>query len=95
MQGARALLMPSFAEGFGLPVAEAMSLGVPVIAADLRVYREIYVNYPVYVNPNDHYQWAAKIQELVVNSGKQATGSMMAAGLTWENHFNAVLSPAC
>jgi hypothetical protein len=94
MQGARALLMPSFAEGFGLPVAEAMSLGVPVIAADLRVYREIYVNYPVYVNPNDHYQWAAKIQELV-NSGKQATGSMMAAGLTWENHFNAVLSPAC
>ncbi len=33
LAGARALVMPSLAEGFGLPVAEAMALGTPVITA--------------------------------------------------------------
>jgi glycosyltransferase involved in cell wall biosynthesis len=92
VQGACGLLMPSFAEGFGLPVAEAISLGTPVIAADLPVYREIFGNSPVYVNPNDQYQWATKIQELVVASGKRATGGAEAVGLTWQNHFNAVMN---
>lgn len=38
---ARALLMPSFAEGFGLPVVEAQMLGTPVIASDLEVFGEV------------------------------------------------------
>ncbi|GGY54014.1 glycosyltransferase family 4 protein [Parvularcula lutaonensis] len=39
--GAEALLMPSFAEGFGLPVVEAQALGTHVIASDLPVFREV------------------------------------------------------
>lgn len=35
LRGARALLFPSFAEGFGLPLAESLALGVPAIASDL------------------------------------------------------------
>jgi len=38
---ARALILPSRAEGFGLPVVEALSLGCPVWASDLPVFREV------------------------------------------------------
>jgi glycosyltransferase involved in cell wall biosynthesis len=38
--GARALLVPSLAEGFSLPLLEARALGVPVVASDIPVHRE-------------------------------------------------------
>jgi alpha-1,2-rhamnosyltransferase len=38
---AKALLCPSVAEGFGLPVVEAMQRGIPVMASDIAVFREV------------------------------------------------------
>ena len=40
-QTAAALLQPSSYEGFGLPVAEAMACGCPVLASDLATLREV------------------------------------------------------
>jgi glycosyltransferase involved in cell wall biosynthesis len=38
---ARALVFPSVAEGFGMPLVEALMRGVPVIASDIPVFREV------------------------------------------------------
>ncbi|HWS74825.1 MAG TPA: glycosyltransferase family 1 protein [Quisquiliibacterium sp.] len=43
---AQALIVPSREEGFGLPVAEAAALGLPVIARDIPVFREIAGDQP-------------------------------------------------
>jgi glycosyltransferase involved in cell wall biosynthesis len=56
--GARALLMPSFAEGFGLPIIEALELGTPVIASDLAIFREIAGAIPTFIAPDDQNRWA-------------------------------------
>ena len=41
IKGARALIFPSLAEGFGLPVLEAMALGTPVVIANRSPMKEI------------------------------------------------------
>lgn len=63
LSSARALLFPSFAEGYGLPLVEALAAGVPVIASDLPVFREIGQGVPDLLSPNDHNGWAAAISD--------------------------------
>ncbi len=95
LQGARALLFPSHAEGFGLPPCEAHALGTPVVASDLPVIREILGNIPIYASPADMYSWRKTIQALAEETEtRQSTGGRQGAGLslpTWEEHFNQVL----
>ena len=64
MGNARALLMPSFAEGFGLPVAEANAAGVRVIASDIPVFHEIAADSFVPLSPVDGKGWLRAIEDL-------------------------------
>lgn len=57
MRHAQALLMPSLAEGYGLPVQEALSLGVPVIASDIPAHREIAQGQALLLPPEDELAW--------------------------------------
>jgi len=61
LRGARALLMPSFAEGYGMPVAEALSVGTPVIASHIAAHREVGGKVPDYLDPLDGPGWQAAI----------------------------------
>ena len=62
LRHAQALLFPSFVEGYGLPLVEALSLGVPAIASDLPVFREIVDDIPEYLDPLDAIGWLRCIE---------------------------------
>ena len=62
---ARALLMPSFAEGYGLPLVEALTLGTPVIATDAPVFREVTQGCAIYRSPIDGVGWSNAVESLV------------------------------
>lgn len=47
------LVFPSHYEGFGLPVLEAASSGIPSVVSDIKVFREIFREYPIYFNKDD------------------------------------------
>lgn len=61
LRNARALLMPSFAEGYGLPIVEALTLGTPVIAADIPVFREVSQGAATFLSPTNGDAWGEAI----------------------------------
>jgi Glycosyltransferase len=93
LRGSRALLMPSFAEGYGMPVAEALSVGTPVVCSDLAALREVGAKAPDYLDPLDGAAWLAAILD------HAAAGPMHEAQLqrlpawrnpSWEEHMDIV-----
>ena len=53
-----ALLMPSRSEGFGVPIIEGVNSGLPVVASDIPVFREILGNgHPWFAAPDDVTGW--------------------------------------
>jgi glycosyltransferase involved in cell wall biosynthesis len=93
LAGARALLMPSVAEGFGLPIVEALSLGTPVIASDLPVYREIVGTIPTYLQPDDQRAWEAAITSFMKDGSERGRQQRQIPGYrqpNWQEHFAVV-----
>jgi glycosyltransferase involved in cell wall biosynthesis len=61
MRGSAALLQPSFVEGFGLPLIEAQSLGVAVIASDIPAHREVASQGATFLDPANLALWSNEI----------------------------------
>ena len=91
---AQALLFPSFAEGYGMPLVEALALGTPIIASDLPVFREIAGDIPVYLDPMDGLGWMAHIEAFTDSGSVLRTAQLdRMAGYTppsWPGHFEVV-----
>jgi glycosyltransferase involved in cell wall biosynthesis len=58
-RGATAVVVPSLAEGFGLPVLEAMSCGVTVVCSDIPVLRELADGVAIFCDPRSADSFAA------------------------------------
>jgi len=65
---ARALVFPSFAEGFGMPLVEAAHHGAPVIASDIPVFREIGGDHVTYFPLLDADALAERLKEALTSA---------------------------
>ena len=83
---ARAMAFPTLAEGFGLPILEAMAEGLPVIASDLPVLREVGGEAPLWFDPLDLASIADAIR--TVATQPEVLPAMAAAGLEQARLFS-------
>lgn len=82
--GAVALVYPSRYEGFGLPVAEAMACGCPVITTNLASLPEVAGDAALYVDPDDP---RSLVEALKAVQDPERRATMVAAGLTQASAF--------
>ncbi|HEY3021522.1 MAG TPA: glycosyltransferase family 1 protein [Solirubrobacteraceae bacterium] len=85
---AEAFVFPSLYEGFGLPVLEAMTRGVPVACSDRSSLPEVAGDAALLFDPDSEEQIAGAIERLLSDGGEaerlRAAGRARAARFTWE-----------
>jgi glycosyltransferase involved in cell wall biosynthesis len=92
---AAVVLQPSEAEGFGLPVAEALACGAAVVASDLPVLREVGGPSAVYCPVGDVAAWVAAVAGILAapeTAPPRAVRLVQARRYTWPAHADGVLS---
>jgi len=82
-------VLPSFYEGFGLPVIEAMACGCPVITSNVSSLPEVGGDAALYVNPYDTNSFTNEIRKLIRSSNLRnkliEKGIKRAKLFSWEN----------
>jgi glycosyltransferase involved in cell wall biosynthesis len=91
---ARALLFPSFVEGYGMPLAEALLLDAPAIASHLPVFREAAGDVPEYLDPLDGPAWKRAILDYTPPDSARRAAQLARRRTfrlpTWDDHFARV-----
>lgn len=95
LDSATALVTASKDEGFGIPLVEAMSRGIPVVVSDIPIFREIGGNAALFFNPDRPETLAAAVRRLE-QPGEWATRSALAlqqaARFTWKESARKLLA---
>ena len=94
IKNAHALLMPSFAEGCGLPIVEALSLGTPVVCSDIPVFHEVSQKKALLISPLDGTGWLKAIESLTAADSllraQLSAKTLEFKPLTWQAYFRNV-----
>lgn len=85
-QRARAVVMPSLWEGFGLPLLEAMASEVPLVASDIPVHHEVAGDAAVFAEPGDANALADAIEK--VEGDDELRGELIARGRARVSRFS-------
>jgi glycosyltransferase involved in cell wall biosynthesis len=89
---------PAYAETFAHPLVEAMSSGLPVVASDLPVHREICGDAAVYFSRFSADDLANRIAEIVKNAKMEEKlsekGKIRSAAFSWKKHVEELLTVA-
>ncbi|MFT4051007.1 MAG: glycosyltransferase [Microbacterium sp.] len=91
------LVTASLDEGYGLPVAEALALGVPAVVSDLEIFREVAGRGALYAPATDAAAFAAAVRTLddaTLRAGVIAAGTAHIARFSWERSADALLDTA-
>lgn len=83
---ARCFVFPSFCEGFGIPVLEAMACGCPVITADNTSLPEVGGDAALYVNAHDTDKLAFEMERVLTDDTLH--NDMIRKGLAQKNRFS-------
>ena len=92
-----ALVTTSLDEGYGLPVAEALELGVPAVVTDMPIFREVAGDGALYVDPEDPMAVAeavCSLDEPGVRDRLVAAGTAHIATFSWERSAGILLDTA-
>lgn len=81
------LLMPSRAEGFGLPLTEAAGRGVPVFSAPIPSACELLGEYARYLSPDDPEEWVKELTSICKTLPSQVKLFTIPS---WDSHFECV-----
>jgi glycosyltransferase involved in cell wall biosynthesis len=96
LAAAYALVYPSHFEGFGLPIAEAMQCGTPVITSNTSAMPEVGGDAALYAGPDDIEGIAAQMMRLYkdeeLRSQLRQKGLERAARFNWQQSANALWS---
>ncbi|MCP3917053.1 MAG: glycosyltransferase family 4 protein [bacterium] len=88
LQGAAVFALPSFLEGFGLPLLEAFAAGVPVVCSSTGALHELAGNAALTVDPADPAGWASALQHLLSDPSEArahaAVGRDQARRMSWD-----------
>jgi glycosyltransferase involved in cell wall biosynthesis len=90
---ARLVLMPSAAEGFGLPVLEALACHAPVLASDLPVFHEVGGTAVRYAPVGDVAAWTENALEMLQNperGGSAQERGAQANRFSWQRHAEVI-----
>lgn len=64
-RNAVALIFPSFEEGFGIPLLEAVSVDLPVLCSDIPIFREIMGDQAIYFDPTSDVDFRAVLDRFL------------------------------